>query len=308
MQSYSPIKSKMLTNTFFTFLLLALSTIASAQTESEGGGVYLKNGGKLMSSIVTQNYALKGFGVSGTSGEVLNSNINNNLYLNKEIVVPGDILMNDETIYTPQYNEAGTLIFPAGYTVANVVGVCFWTNESNDFVNAKSLIIAINENPGIKWTPTISNQQADIPNLTNYDTPAAAISDKEGFTNTAKIIGHTGFTGDGTGGTFALTNTNCAAKYCYDYGTVAGVWFLPALNQLVELYRTLNIVNLVLNKLNALQSSIVPISTSEEYWSSSERADYGAWPFSFSSGSPTQNTSKSDNKKARAIRVINKTK
>ena len=308
MYNYSPIKIKIRTNTFFMLLLLILSTFVSGQTVSEGGGVYLQNGGKIMNSIVTQNYALKGFGLSGTSGEVLNSNINNNLYLNKEIVVPGDILMNDGTVYTPQYVN-GTLVFPAGYSIANVIGVCFWTNENNDFVNAKSWVVAITENTGIMWTPTIAYQQPDIPNLINYVDPAAAISDKEGFTNTAKIIGHTGFTGDGTGGTYTLTNTNCAAKYCYDYGTVPGVWFLPALNQLAELYRSLSLVNSVLNKLNALQSSIVPISASGEYWSSSERADYGAWPFSFSSGGPTTvNTSKSDNKKARAIRVISKTK
>lgn len=308
MYNYSPIKIKIRTNTFFMLLLLILSTFVSGQTVSEGGGVYLQNGGKIMNSIVTQNYALKGFGVSGTSGEVLNSNINNNLYLNKEIVVPGDILMNDGTVYTPQYDKNGKLLFPTGYTIIDVVGVCFWTNESNDFVNANSLVIAITENTGIQWTPTIGYNQPDIPNLINYDTPAAAISDKEGFENTAKIVGHTGFTGNGAGGTFSLTNTNCAAKYCYDYGTVPGAWFLPSLNQLVEIYRTLSIVNYVLNKLNAIQPSIVPISASGEYWSSSERANYGAWPFSFSSGAPTQNTSKSDNKKARAIRVISKTK
>jgi len=299
MQSYSPIKSKMLTNTFFTFLLLALSTIASAQTESEGGGVYLKNGGKLMSSIVTQNYALKGFGVSGTSGEVLNSNINNNLYLNKEIVVPGDILMNDGTVYTP--NTTGALIFPTGYTVANVIGVCFWTNESNDFVNAKSLVIAINENSSITWAPTTTNN-VDIPNLPNFGDPAAAISDKEGFTNTAKIVAHLGLLNN------PALSSRYAARYCYEYGTAAGVWFLPALNQLVEIYRTLSIVNPVLSRLNALQSSIVPISTSGNYWSSSERADYGAWPFSFSSGSPTYDTGKTQTHRARAIKVISKTK
>ncbi len=137
----------MRSNTFFTLILLTLSTFVSGQTVSEGGGVYLQNGGKLMNSIVTQNYALKGFGVSGTSGEVLNSNINNNLYLNKEIVVPGDILMNDGTIFTP--NKTGTINFPPGYTDANVVGVCFWTNESNDFVNAKSWVIAVTESQDI---------------------------------------------------------------------------------------------------------------------------------------------------------------
>jgi hypothetical protein len=302
MQSYSPTKSKMLTNTFFTFLLLALSTIASAQTESEGGGVYLKNGGKLMNSIVTQNYAIKGFGVSGTSGEVLNSNINNNLYLNKEIVVPGDILMNDGTVYTPQYVN-GTLVFPTGYTVANVIGVCFWTNESNDFVNAKSWVVAITENTGIPWTPTISYQQVIIPDLVNYETPAPAILDKEGFTNTAKIVGYTGFTG-----VSSLTISNCAAKYCYQYGTAAGVWFLPALNQLVELYRTLTIVNYVLTKLNALQSSIVPISITENYWSSSQVNNQEAWALKLTNETPTSRLNKSNNNRTRAIRVINKTK
>lgn len=293
----------MLTNTFYTLLLLTLSIFVSAQTESEGGGVYLQNGGKLMNSIVTQNYAIKGFGVSGDTigevGEVLNSNINNNLYLNKEIVVPGDILMNDGTVYTP--NPTGALIFPSGYTVANVIGVCFWTNESNDFVNAKSLVIAINENLGIPWEPGTTNNN-NIPTLPDFGDPAAAISDKEGFTNTAKIVGHLGLLNN------PALNSRYAARYCYEYGTSAGVWFLPALNQLVEIYRTLSIVNPVLSRLNALQSSIVPISTSEEYWSSSERAYYGAWPFSFSNGTPTNNTTKSNNKKARAIRVISKTK
>lgn len=305
----------MLTNTFFTFLLLTLSFLASAQTSSEGGGVYLQNGGKLMNSIVTQNYAIKGFGVSGTSGEVLNSNINNNLYLNKEIVVPGDILMNDGTVYTPQYNAAGTLIFPTGYTITNVVGVCFWTNESNDFVNAKSWVIAVTESSGIKWTPTINYNPPNITDLTDYATPAAATLDKEGFTNTAKIVSQPGFTGNGTGGTFALTNTNCAAKYCYDYGTVPGVWFLPSLNQLVEIYRTLSIVNHVLTKLNeldmAVPKTIVPISISDNYWSSTELSTQEAWLLKFSINIEINHfnkTTTTPSYRARAIRVINKTK
>ena len=300
----------MLKNTFFTLLLLTLSILATAQTVSEGGGVYLQNGGKLMNSIVNQNYALKGFGVSGTSGEVLNSNINNNLYLNKEIVVPGDILMNDGTIYTP--NTTGTIIFPPGYTVANVIGVCFWTNESNDFVNAKSWVIAVTENQDIKWTPTISYSPPNITDLTDYTTPAAATLDKEGFTNTAKIVSFKDFTGDGTGGTFSLTNTNCAAKYCYDYGTVPGVWFLPSLNQLVEIYRTLSIVNPVLSRLHTLQNSIVPITTSDNYWSSTELSTQEAWLLKFSINIEINHYNKSTTPttpyRARAMRVINKTK
>jgi len=305
---YSTKKSKMRSNTFFTLILLTLSTFVSGQTVSEGGGVYLQNGGKLMNSIVTQNYAIKGFGVSGTSGEVLNSNINNNLYLNKEIVVPGDILMNDGTIFTP--NKTGTINFPPGYTDANVVGVCFWTNESNDFVNAKSWVIAVTESQDIKWSPTVNYNPPNILDLFDYKTPAAATLDKDGFTNTATIVSHTGFTGDGSGGTFALTNTNCAAKYCYDYGTVAGVWFLPSLNQLVEIHRTLSIVNSVLNRLSTSQNSIKPISTSKDYWSSTELDTQEAWLFKFSSDPKISQSNKTTDKDhgARAMRVINKTK
>ncbi len=37
--------------------------------ESEGGGAYIRNNGKLINCIVRENYASNGFGVAGTAGD-----------------------------------------------------------------------------------------------------------------------------------------------------------------------------------------------------------------------------------------------
>ena len=47
------------------FVGYACNGIVSAQT-AEGGGVYIQNNGKLINSIVYNNYAVTGFGVAGT--------------------------------------------------------------------------------------------------------------------------------------------------------------------------------------------------------------------------------------------------
>ena len=71
----------------FVFLSVVYSQTA------EGGGVYIRNNGKLINSIVTNNYAVTGFGVAGTAGEVINSTIKDNFYLKTSIVNPGDLFL-----------------------------------------------------------------------------------------------------------------------------------------------------------------------------------------------------------------------
>lgn len=296
---------KILIPLFFLTTLIPVN----AQTAS-GGGAYIQNNGKLINCIITGNYAVNGFGVSGTSGSnVVNCNITGNLYLSTQIVNPGDMVMSDGSVYTPQYTN-GNLIFSDGHTANDVVGVCFWTNENNDFVNAKSWVIAVTENNSITWTPTVQNQQVDITtpyassDLFNYATPTGAIEDIDGLGNTAKIVSDYRFIDDNAHGTYLQTTTNCAAKYCNQYNSQVGVWFLPSLGQLSELYANMSITNNTLTSLKKTRSSVTLISASS-YWSSTEWSSTGAWTFNFSTGY-TVGGNKQDPKIARAMKIIGK--
>ena len=281
--------------------LMILSHSIVAQTAA-GGGAYLQNNGKLINCIVTGNYAANGFGVSGTSGSsVLNCNITGNLYLSTQIVTPGDMVMSDGSVYTPQYDTKGNLIFSDGHTAADVVGVCFWTNGNNDYINAKSWVIAVTENTSLQWTPAVNNQQVDITtpyasgDLIDFSDPSAALIDKDGFGNTAKIVSDSRFTG-----TSLQTTANCAAKYCNLYNSQVGVWFLPSLGQLQELYNSVNTVNTVLGKLNRTAISTSP------YWSSTELDSEEAWRFDFSAGNGLRGDKGSAPSRVRAMKIISK--
>lgn len=274
---------------FYCMSLLSVD----AQTTAEGGGAYIQNGGKLFNCLLTKNYAVNGFGASGTTGNVANCTIEGNLYLNGEIIVPGDMLMSDGSVHTPQYDTNGNLVLPTGYIASNVVGICFWRNGNNDFVEGKAWIIAVTESPSTPWYNPTQYQTIDIATLYNYSDPSGAIADKNGTNNTNSILTDPVLVGK-------TTTSNCAAKYCNEYGGISGVWFLPALGQFRELNRTLSIVNNVLNKLG-----YTPISG--QYWSSTEGPDWGAaWPFNFNTGVPGSPTSKTSSLQVRAMRIINK--
>lgn len=285
---------------------MILSHSIVAQTAA-GGGAYLQNNGKLINCIVTGNYAVTGFGVSGTLGSsVVNCNITGNLYLSTQIVTPGDMVMSDGSVYTPQYDTNGNLIFSDGHTAADVVGVCFWTNGNNDYINAKSWVIAVTENASLPWTPTVNYQQVDITtpyasgDLIDFSLASAALIDKDGFGNTAKILSDNRFINDNTNGTYLQTTANCAAKYCNQYNSQVGVWFLPSLGQLLELYNSFNTVNTVLGKLHQTTISTSP------YWSSTELDHEEAWRFDLSTGNGLRGDKGSAPSRVRAMKIISK--
>jgi hypothetical protein len=134
-----------------SFILLITLSTAVAQS-AEGGGAYIQNKGTLVNCVVKNNYALNGFGVSGSGGNVTNCNITNNFYLNTSIVNPGDMLMNDETVYSPVYDTNGNLVFPTGYTASSVTGVCFWGNANNNYLDGRFWIISVDE-VSCAWCP-----------------------------------------------------------------------------------------------------------------------------------------------------------
>lgn len=273
------------------FFLIILSHLIVAQT-AEGGGAYIQASGKLINCVITKNYAINGFGVSGTVGGIVtNCTITNNYYLNQAIINSGDMLLSDGSVYSPSYDTNGNIIFPLPL---NVQAVCFWSNGNNDFLNAKAWFIAVDETT-LMWTPVVNNNQVNITNLFDYGNPVGAIADQDGAGNTAKIISDSHFLG-------SLNSTNCAAYYCNQYGGTPGIWYLPSLGQLQQLYNSLTTTNKVLNALVKTPISIT------RYWSSTEVTDWGAWCYDFTYNgvvwSPQNQISKGNPLKVRAIRSL----
>jgi len=280
-----------------------LTVFVSAQT-AEGGGVFIRNGGKLINSIVTNNYAVTGFGVAGTGGEIINSTIKDNLYLKTSIVNAGDMFFDDGVVYTPQYDGNGDLIFPEGYDASDVMGICFWSNTNNNYMDGRSWIIAVDESTTI-WCPngmtgSSGYNPIDIPGLFNFPNAEAALMDYEGRANTALIVNEPGFVENPTM-SYALTVSNCAAKYSYEYKKAPGQearWFLPSLGQLRVLDDMMTLVNEVLTKLGKT-------TISGRYWSSNEYSRQVAWSYFFphTSQQPA-NTTKSVSLKVRPMSIV----
>ncbi len=285
------------------FVGLTSCGIVSAQT-AEGGGVYIRNNGKLINSIVYNNYAVTGFGVAGTTGEVVNCKITDNYYLKTSVIYPGDMFFDDGVVYTPKFDEYGALIFPDNYDASNVIGICFWSNTYNDYINGRSWIIALDE-VSLAWSPngmtgSSGYNPIDIPGLYNYDTADPMLMDYDGKGNTALIVNEPGFIENPTQ-SYALTVNNCAAKYCYEYKRVSGEeakWFLPSIGQLRLLDNELDLINQLLGKLN---KTLIQ----GEYWSSNEYNRQGAWSYYLPhSTQQPRNRSKSNTYKVRAVSMI----
>lgn len=289
-------------------LLLLLSSfvflsVVYSQT-AEGGGVYIRNNGKLINSIVTNNYAVTGFGVAGTAGEVINSTIKDNFYLKTSIVNPGDLFFDDGVVYTPQYDTNGNLVFPEGYSASNVVGVCFWSNTNNNYMDGRSWIVAVDESNTI-WCPNgmtggSGYNPIDIPGLFNFLNAEAALMDYEGRENTYLIVNEPGFV-QNPPMSYALTIANCAAKYSHEYKRLSGeeaTWFLPSLGQLRVLENELTLVNHVLTKLGKT-------TITGNHWSSNEYSRQQAWSYFFphTSQQPA-NTTKSVSLKVRPMSIV----
>ena len=287
-------------------LIVRLTTLI-AQT-AEGGGAYILNNGKILNCVVINNYALNGFGISGTGGEVTNCTIKDNYYLNTSIVNPGDMLMNDGTVYSPTYNTNGNLIFPTGYAASNVIGVCFWGNANNNYLDGRFWVISVDE-VSLYWCPNGMTGNGgynpiDIVGIPNYSDPSSALFDYDGSGNTNLIVTEPGFVQNPTL-SYALTTGNCAAKYCYEYLRVAAkpaIWFLPAMGQLRTLDNALATINPILLKLGKIQI------TANWYWTSDEFSQQQAWGYWFPSASnqPAQKSKNSDVLKVRPMAIVSK--
>ena len=272
----------------FIILLIVCPVYIVAQI-AEGGGAYIKNNGKLVNSLVYKNYAAMGFGVSGSSGFVINCNINGNLYLNKEIMLPGDLYLIDGSIYTPTFTNGILNSIPD--SIKNlVVGVCFWSNANNNYINAQFWITSVDEAPfKIRW-----GSQLDVSNLYNYQTADYILYDLDGKTNTASILNAYGA---------SATGNNCAAKFCAGYGTPSyvGKWFLPSGGQMRELLRSSPVINPVLEKLNKSN-----ISLNTNYWVSNEYSSTNGWSVKTTNGSSitSDNTSKDQTLNVRPMFIL----
>jgi len=269
-------------------ILLSFSVLSFAQS-SEGGGAYIKNNGKLINSIVQGNYASDGFGVAGTSGEVTNCNITKNLYLNRAIMTPGDMYLSDGAIYTAEYDSNGNLVNIPDSIKSKIIGVCFWSNVNNDFINAQFWITSVDESSTKQWGPL-----TDISNLYNYQAAELILFDLDGVSNTDKIL-----TGYGSSATIA----NCAAKYCRSYGTssTVGSWFLPSGGQMRELLRGLSIVNNVLSMLGK-----TTVTLNANYWVSNEYSSTNGWSLSTPDGIDVTatNSAKSSTLRIRPMMIV----
>ena len=130
-------------------------------------------------------------------GEVVNCKVADNYYLKTSVIYPGDMFFDDGVVYTPKFDEYGALIFPDNYDASNVIGICFWSNTNNDYINGRSWIMALDE-VSLAWSPngmtgSSGYNPIDIPGLYNYDTAEPALMDYDGRTNTALIVNEPGF-------------------------------------------------------------------------------------------------------------------
>ncbi len=204
-------------------------------------------------------------------------------------MLPGDMYLIDGSIYTAQYDSEGNLLQIPDSIKNNIAGVCFWSNVNNDFINAQFWVISVDECTSLQWGPL-----DDISSLYNYQAAEPIFYDLDGVTNTNNIL--SGY------GSSAKT-TNCAAKYCNDFGTqlTKGKWFLGSGGQMKELLRRLSIINNVLNMLGK-----APVSLNTDYWISNEYSSTNGWSVRTTDGInvTATNSAKSSTLKVRPMMIV----
>lgn len=276
----------------FFLLQFSIICVSAFSQSAEGGGAYIKNGGKLVNCIIANNYAANGFGVSGTNGEVTNCNIFNNYFLNITQADLGDLVLSDGSFYSPVYDNNNNLIFPAGYSASDVIGVTFWTNTFNNYKPGRFWIVSTDE-VNLKWSPSAPYNPIDIPGLYNYNDPTSTLIDYGGEENTELII-------NAPNHQTYLSTSNCAALYCKKYakGNASIKWVLPSMGQLRLMEQQLTSINTILSKLGKKKLS-------GTYWSSNERSVQEAWPYKFGASSLWNNSNKANSQqKVRPVGII----
>jgi Protein of unknown function (DUF1566) len=151
-------------------------------------------------------------------------------------------------------------------------GVVFYVDETGEH----GLICSktdVNAGSGNAWS-----------NIVNVSIGGSAKSEFNGVSNSTAIIGQSG-------------HTSSAAKLCADYstsGTTPGDWYLPAIDELSQIYHTKYQINKALNT-----NSFI----SAPYWSSTEGSSVSAWNYSFSNGGSSEN-GKNSTYRVRAVRAF----
>ena len=118
---------------------------------------------------------------------------------------------------------------------------------------------------------TWSDEDFDVPTLSNYSSSSAALADWQGKNNTRLVL------------EYCKTNgKSCPAfEYVNSYkteGTLAGDWYLPAAGELNAIYQNKDVLNTALGTIGGTKLG------TDWYWSSSENSNYNAWLLGFSNG------------------------
>ena len=207
---------------------------AKAQTDGEGGGIYLKSGGQLIGTVVHSNKAEDGYGVAGGDVRIINSTVCSNLSVGNLMdgIKAGDIYCADGKIRS---REAYTL---SGEK--NAIGVVFWVNSNYYAAYPKGYVVAL-EGTTKSWTGSV---------LASSDPP---LNDTACYGKTALLV----------------SAGNEAALYCAGYtvaGESPGRWCMPAVRHLSRLYTNQAVVDATLEFLE--QGGTTAMSLSPDfYWS-----------------------------------------
>lgn len=231
---------KMIYILFLVFTVLPGSVWAQS---GEGGGVYLESGGKLVGSLVFDNYSAEGFGVAGEDAILLNCTVNVNKAEKKikKGIKPGDILCAD-----------GRVVDGDAYKVMvdkNAIGVVFWVNSDVYSESPRMYVTALRE-ADKKWG---NNGLLGV----GYERPEA---DTACYGITEKMLKAGGSDWE-------------AADYCAGFkasGQPEGIrWAFPAAYQMAMLFANLAVVNRTLALLKTF-SPDVQLLEGEIYWSSTQ--------------------------------------
>ena len=119
------------------------------------------------------------------------------------------------------------------------------------------------------------SRDTDVAGITNSSSSDAAKQDFNGKANTAAIIA--------TPDTDSFTTYANMGTYCTKFNEMSGTyadWYIPAAGQLYEIYTNVTDINTALTNIGG-----TTLSTSDRYWSSSEKSSNYAWYVNFNNGS-----------------------
>lgn len=157
-------------------------------------------------------------------------------FVNAQIQV-GDILCKGDTIVRADDYESMNVV---------ALGVVFYVDDSGEH----GWVVALEDDGLFTWGGYGQDTE-----LENYSSRGSAADDIDGFTNTKTIL---------------ELNKNYPAFSAVDFKKG---WYLPAAGQLKKLYKNLDDVNPIIEKVGG--QIVKPIGVT--YWSSTEYSDREAW-------------------------------